>query len=75
MCLCSKSRNPLQDLFSLELSKAPAPTAGRIRVTMVISFFWERVGSVMDVVEADVAWKERCKTDLKTYLAKGILVA
>ena len=47
-----------QDLFSLELSKAPAPTAGRIRVTMVISFFWERVGSVMDVVEADVAWKE-----------------
>ena len=52
-------RNPLQDFFSLELSKAPAPTAGRIRVTMVISFFWERVRSVMDVVEADVAWKER----------------
>ena len=51
--------NPLQDFFSLELSKAPAPTAGRIRVTMVISFFWERVRSVMDVVEADVAWKER----------------
>lgn len=44
---------------------------------MVISFFWERVGSVMDVVEADVAWKERCKTDLFNIsgMAKGIWVA
>ena len=27
-------------------------------MTMTISFFWERVRSMVDVVEADVAWKE-----------------
>ena len=32
--------------------KAPAPSPGRIRVTMAISFFWERARSIMDIVEA-----------------------
>ena len=46
-----------QEIFSAELAKAPLPSPGRIRVTMTISFFWERVRSMVDVVEADVAWK------------------
>ncbi|CAJ1400299.1 unnamed protein product [Effrenium voratum] len=47
-----------KDTYGTELAKAPAPKAGRVRVTMTIVFFWERVRSMMHIVEADAGWRE-----------------
>mmetsp|Transcript_16364 Transcript_16364/g.38743 ORF Transcript_16364/g.38743 Transcript_16364/m.38743 type:complete len:992 (+) Transcript_16364:114-3089(+) len=47
-----------KEIYADELAKAPAPTSTGVRVTMAISFFWERVRSIMDIVEADVGWKD-----------------
>lgn len=62
---CSQNTTGLNDqeqrckeIYASELAKAPHPTSRKVRVTMAITFFWERARSIIDIVEADVAWKE-----------------
>ncbi|CAE8674628.1 unnamed protein product [Polarella glacialis] len=38
------------------IAKAPAYSAGAIRITVFISFFWDRTGLALDVIGADAGW-------------------
>ncbi|CAE8635125.1 unnamed protein product [Polarella glacialis] len=38
------------------IAKAPAYVAGAIRITVFISFFWDRTGLALDVIGADAGW-------------------
>lgn len=56
MSIATQNRPVVKKMFSDLLAKAPSYDGSKIRLTFVLSFFWDRSGLALEVVNEATAW-------------------